>query len=117
MRKYIIAAMLIMAAKETTAATVTAYCACRLCCGKGAKGITASGKPPVQGRTVAASRRIPLGTRIFIEGVGWRVVEDRLSRRYDGRVDVFFSQHADAVKFGKRKLAVTFPLLPKKLSN
>ena len=117
MKIYIIAAMLIMAAKETTAATVTAYCACRLCCGKGAKGITASGKPPVQGRTVAASRSIPLGTRIHIEGIGWHVVEDRLAKKYDGRVDVYFKLHSDAIKFGRQKLNTTFQLIPNKLSK
>ena len=88
------------------AETITAYCACAKCCGKNAKGITAAGTRPVEGRTVAAARSIPLGTRIHIEGIGWRVVEDRTARRFDGRVDIYFRSHAEALKFGKQNRAV-----------
>lgn len=86
---------------------VTAYCACRLCCGASADGVTASGVEPVQGVTVAAPRAVPFGTRVHIEGIGWRTVQDRTARRYDGRFDVYFTRHRDAVRFGKRKLKVT----------
>lgn len=86
--------------------TVTAYCACSKCCGKWADGITASGKPAVQGVTIAASRSIPFGTKLNIEGVGVRVVQDRLAARYDSRIDVFFNDHKAALKFGKRNLNV-----------
>lgn len=95
------------AAAEPAVRTITAYCACKKCCGEGAKGITASGRLPVEGHTVAASRSIPLGTRINIEGLGWRVVEDRLAKRFDGRVDVYFASHAAAKKFGIKKLKIT----------
>ena len=91
---------------RTVTATVTAYCACAKCCGKSAKGITAAGTRPMQGRTVAASRTIPLGTRIHIEGIGWRTVEDRLAKRFDGRVDVYFASHDAAKKFGKQQLKI-----------
>jgi len=96
----------VAAGEPARTVTVTAYCACKICCGKSASGITASGTRPVAGRTVAASRSIPLGTRIHIEGIGWRTVEDRLARRYDGRVDVYFASHTEAKKFGiqKRKI-------------
>ena len=87
--------------------TVTAYCACTKCCGvMGGTGITASGRRAQQGATVAASRRIPFGTRLRIEGVGIRVVQDRLAARYDDRVDIYFERHEDAMKFGKKKLNV-----------
>jgi len=90
-----------------SAATVTAYCPCAICCGvMGGTGLTASGKQARQGVTVAASRSIPMGTRLRIEGVGVRVVQDRLAPRYDDRVDVFFTRHEDAVRFGKKALAV-----------
>ena len=92
----------------TRTATVTAYCPCAICCGvMGGTGLTASGNRARQGVTVAASRSIPFGTRVHIEGVGWRVVEDRLARRYDGRVDVYFASHAEAQRFGRRSLKVT----------
>ena len=88
------------AAEPARTVTVTAYCACKICCGKNAKGITAAGTRPMQGRTVAAPRTIPLGTRIHIEGIGWRTVEDRTARRYDGRVDIYFASHKDALNWG-----------------
>ena len=106
MKSKIVTLSIILLACTVSAETITAYCACAKCCGKNANGITAAGTRPVEGRTVAAARSIPLGTRIHIEGIGWRVVEDRTARRYDGRVDVFFKSHADAVKFGKQNRAV-----------
>jgi len=86
--------------------TVTAYCPCKVCCGKWSGGPTASGKMPKPGITVAGPRSIPFGTRVWIEGVGVRVVQDRLARKYDGRFDLYFSSHADALRFGKRSLKV-----------
>ena len=103
-----LAALLLLCFSAAHGATVTAYCPCAICCGvMGGTGITASGKPARQGVTVAASRKIPMGTRLRIEGVGVRVVQDRLATRYDDRVDVFFSSHAEAQRFGKRLLKVT----------
>lgn len=71
-----------------------------------AKGKTASGKKPIEGITCAASRRFPFGTRLKIEGVGVRVVQDRLARRFDSRVDIFFNDHKKALVFGKQRLNV-----------
>jgi len=86
--------------------TVTAYCACEKCCGRWSGGPTASGKMPKPGITVARPRSIPFGTRVLIEGVGERVVQDRLARKYDGRFDLYFSSHKEALRFGKRTLQV-----------
>ena len=86
--------------------TVTAYCPCKVCCGQWAGGPTASGKMPKAGVTCAGPRRIPFGTRVRIEGLGERVVQDRLARKYDGRFDVFFASHKEALRFGKRTLKV-----------
>ncbi len=97
---------LLLATTASHAETVTAYCPCSKCCGKWSGGPAASGKMPVAGVTVAGPRRIPFGTRVKIEGVGVRVVQDRLARKYDTRFDVFFASHAEAVKFGKRELKV-----------
>jgi 3D (Asp-Asp-Asp) domain-containing protein len=69
--------------------TVTAYCHCRVCTHRG-DGITASGVRVREGITIAAPRSIPFGTRIHIPGAGWRTVQDRLSRRYDHRLDIVF---------------------------
>ena len=86
--------------------TVTAYCPCKVCCGQWAGGPTASGKMPKACVTCAGPRSIPFGTRVWIEGVGVRVVQDRLARKYDGRFDLYFATHAEALRFGKRSLKV-----------
>ena len=94
------------ARRATRIFTVTAYCPCRICCGPGATGVTASGVAPSKGITCAASRSIPFGTVLSIQGVGTRIVQDRLAARYDSRIDVFFSTHADAKRFGIKTLTV-----------
>jgi 3D (Asp-Asp-Asp) domain-containing protein len=73
--------------------TVSAYCHCRVCTHRG-DGITASGIRVREGITIAAPRSIPFGTRIWVPGAGWRTVQDRLSRRYDHRLD--FTSHLTA---------------------
>jgi 3D (Asp-Asp-Asp) domain-containing protein len=85
---------------------VTAYCPCRRCCGRWSGGPTASGVMPVAGVTVAAPRAIPFGSRIYVPGAGWRIVQDRLSPRFDHRVDLFFASHEEALRWGKRRLLV-----------
>lgn len=90
------------AAVTNITAVVTAYCSCSKCCGTMAAGITASGVKPVEGITSAAPRWIPFRSVLVIEGVGVRIVEDRTSRKYEGRIDVYFDQHEEAIKFGIR---------------
>ena len=70
---------------------ITGYDTCARCCGK-SDGITASGRRATVGRTVAMSG-LPFGTRIYIEGIGYRVVEDRGVS--GGRVDVLCSNHSE----------------------
>lgn len=128
-----------------TNAVITAYCACRICCGPHATGLAANGRPPQEGVTVAAPRWVPLGTVVTIRllplqgtvkgaaseaeftrpkrakqvpvSTTWkaplststlvRTAQDRTARRYDGRFDIYFSRHSDAVKFGIRHAVVT----------
>lgn len=70
---------------------VTGYDTCSSCCGK-SDGITASGVMATVGRTVAM-KGLPFGTRIYIEGIGYRVVEDRGVGA--GKVDVLCSNHSE----------------------
>lgn len=77
---------------------VTAYCPCSTCCGPGSSGITASGVKPTQGRTVAMSG-VPFGTKLLINGHVY-TVEDR-GTSY-GHVDIFFANHSDALRFGRK---------------
>lgn len=90
----------------------TSYCACVLCCGHKATGITAIVRPPVEGITIAAPRSIPLGTLVRLElpALRWTNVfrvEDRTARRYDGRWDVYIEDHQKARRFGLQRGNVT----------
>lgn len=107
-----------MASAATKEFTVTAYCACEKCCGKWSKyQKTASGVKPQEGVTCAAPRSIPFGTKLQIEGLGTRIVQDRLATKYDSRIDIYFNDHKKALQFGKRRLKVTFNDASQKSSN
>ena len=86
--------------------TVTAYCPCKLCCGRWADGITASGVPAV-GKIVAAPPNIAFGTVLDIPGYGRCVVEDRGGAIKENRLDVLFSTHQAALKWGVQELLCT----------
>lgn len=95
----------------TVITKLTAYCACAVCCGEPDR-LTASGKIPVEGITIAAPRSIPLGTYITITIFGYatnkhRVVEDRMSRKRDGW-DIFIRSHQRAKKFGVKRAKITW---------
>lgn len=49
---------------------------------------------------------IPFGTRLAIEGLGERVVEDAGGAIQGHRLDVFFESHREARSFGRRWLEV-----------
>lgn len=77
---------------------LTAYCNCAVCCGRWAGGPTASGKMPVQDRTIATGV-LPFGTKLNIGGKIY-TVEDR-GTPY-GHIDIYMERHADAEEFGVR---------------
>ena len=72
------------------------------------KGITASGVRAKRWHTVAASRGVPFGTRIFFPALGKTfVVQDRGSKKWiDSKngIDIFVQTKAEAFKIGRRKL-------------
>ena len=77
---------------------LTGYCACRSCCGKSpsnpAYGITAMGTRATEGRTIAMDKRFAFGTKVYIEGLGVRTVEDRGGAIKGNRIDVYSNTHA-----------------------
>ena len=96
---------------ETVLMEVTAYCPCSKCCGKNARGITASGKPVTfnGGRFVAADRKLPFGTRLLVPGYAdGAVVEvtDRGGAIKGNRLDVYFPDHDTARQWGRQLLPV-----------
>lgn len=74
---------------------LTGYCPCYNC-SEGYGTQTASGKTAVEGVTVAADRRVlPLGTKIYIEGVGERVVQDVGGAINGNKIDVYVNNHSN----------------------
>src|SRR5688572_29613934 len=98
--------------KTTEMMEVTAYCPCVKCCGKQARGLTASGNPVSYngGRFVAADTRLlPFGTKLRIDGYhDGAVVEviDRGGAIKGNKIDVYFSSHEKARKWGRQRLPV-----------
>lgn len=83
----------------------TGYCNCSKCCGK-SDGITATGVQATS-RTVAADWNVlPPGTEVHIEGIGYRVVEDRGGGIKGNKLDVWFPSHQEAWKYGRRQVEV-----------
>ena len=80
--------------------TITYYDACTKCCGK-TDGITASGAVVREGVTVAVDPKvIPLGTYIYIEGIGYRVAQDIGGAIKGNRIDVYVNTHTEALELG-----------------
>lgn len=76
---------------------LTGYCACKKCCGKSPSnpnyGRTAMGTMATEGRTIAMDKRFAFGTKVYIEGLGIRTVEDRGGAIKGNRIDVYSSTH------------------------
>lgn len=92
-----------------TKSTVTAY-TLKECYHN--NGITSSGQR-VRPGIVAVSRDLEkmgmkLGTKIHIQNVGDFIVLDRTSPRLKNTIDIYMVSYRQAIKFGKRKLTVTF---------
>lgn len=87
--------------------TVYAYCPCETCCGQWSGGPTASGVLPEEGRTVAADWDVlPAGTEIYLDGIGWRTVEDTGSGINGNTLDLYMDSHQDALEWGVREIEI-----------
>lgn len=114
--------------KQTVTMEVTAYCACKQCTEwkrkwgccllsrvyatgpqKGERkvvGITADGSKARKGTLAADTTRYPFGTRMYVPGYGWGVVQDRGRAIKGDRLDVFFGSHKKALEWGRQRLEV-----------
>lgn len=85
---------------------ITYYCDCKQCCGK-ENGITASGVQVQEGVTVAAdTSKLPFGTHIYINGIGWRTVQDRGGSIKGNRLDIYIASHNDPKPYNVQNLDV-----------
>jgi 3D (Asp-Asp-Asp) domain-containing protein len=75
-------------------------------CFSGDRTVTASGAPVVIGETVSAARSVPFGTRVWIDGFGWREVTDRGGKITDGRLDIAVDTVEEAMRLGRQTALV-----------
>ena len=69
-------------------------------CGTG-DGLTATGTKVTAGRTIAVDPKvIPYGTKVYIEGYGWRVAEDCGGGVKGKHIDVAMGTHDEAMSKG-----------------
>lgn len=90
---------------------ITHYCACSICCGKWADGITATGTTAAEGRTIAVDPDvIPLGSQVRVtyqDGtVATYTAEDTGSAIQGNRLDVFIADHGRARDLGVKYASV-----------
>lgn len=78
---------------------ITFYCPCETCCGPWATGCTASGVMATEWHTVATDQ-FDFGTQLYIEGLGYFVVEDRGVE--GAHADVFVNDHQYALELGEQ---------------
>jgi 3D (Asp-Asp-Asp) domain-containing protein len=71
--------------------------------------ITASGRKYEPGVSVAAPKHIPFGTWLWIEGLGWRRVDDRGKRIKGMRLDIGVHSREEALRWGIRRRRVYVP--------
>ncbi|WP_339193926.1 3D domain-containing protein [Paenibacillus sp. FSL P4-0176] len=88
--------------------TITAYTNGKESTGKvkGDKdyGKTASGVYTKEGVTASADPKVfPMGTKIYIEGVGERIVQDTGGAIKGNKLDLFIEDLDEALEFGKKK--------------
>ena len=97
----------IPAGKSLGEVVTTGYCNCSLCCGKWAGGHTASGTVPRADHTLAVdahSPKVPMGTKIVMNGKTYKVEDTGNFARYGTDFDIYFGSHAAAQAWGKRKV-------------
>ncbi len=62
---------------------------------------------PRDGTIAADTRYYPFGTRMYVSGYGWGIVEDRGSAiKGQNRLDLYFNSHTEALFWGRRTVTV-----------
>lgn len=76
--------------------TTSGYCNCRICCGQWSGGPTASGVYPTANHTLAVDASnpfVPMGTKVVMNGVEYKVEDTGNFARYGVQFDVYYDSH------------------------
>ena len=66
---------------------------------------------PEKGSIAADTKYYPFGTKMYVPGYGWGVVEDRGGAiKGPTRIDLYFESHQEALTWGRRKVMVKIVL-------
>lgn len=94
----------------------TAYCSCYSCCGKYPSnkyyGITKTGTKAKVGTIAVDPRKIPLGTKVYIEGLdGAKNYGDGKAEDIGGAIkgniiDLYFDTHKETINWGRQQVKV-----------
>jgi len=93
---------------------VTAYCPCRICCGKHANGKTATMSSAWEPGAAVDPKVIPHGSRIDVPGYkrgpnkngSWIKADDSGSAIKGNKIDLRFDTHQEAKEWGRKWLVV-----------
>lgn len=90
--------------------TLTAYCACPICCGQWSNGYTATGTLAMEGRTIAVDPGVvPYGSKVLLiwpDGTQHEYIAEDCGSGINGnRIDVFIADHEAARVFGVQHAA------------
>lgn len=79
-------------------------------CNDGTPDTTATNTKPKRGTIAADPKRIPYGTKLYIPGYGYGIVEDTggaLRKDKDNiRIDVYMDTYEEAIKWGKKEMII-----------
>lgn len=90
--------------------TLTAYCACPICCGQWSNGYTATGTLATEGRTIAVDPGVvPYGSKVLLiwpDGTQHEYIAEDCGSGVNGNhIDVFIADHEAARVFGVQHAA------------